>query len=280
MLLDSMPDDTTLVQFVRCAAMVIEGKGFFGVAELMTERWRSGSVYVFGVDAESGLQLFAGNPAMVNGMQTMEGLDDRDPSGRFPGRAAPAVGSSFGEAYLYYEAFNPATGAAARKVTVVERVMAQGTPVLVGAGYYPSATAPVASAEQSVSDDPAVALGPSGEAEPPVRAAAGGFAIDREAVRSGDVVPLARPARRLLALEKGERTAALDPRDAGPGGTGLSPMRATQSNTIGMEFVEIPAGNFTMGSARDEEGRFEGEAPQREVTISRDFWLGKYEGTR
>ena len=278
MQLDMMPDDMTLAPFVRCAAMVIEGKGFFGVAELMTDRWRSGSVYLFGVDATSGTQLFTGNPARVNGRQMMEGLDDRDPTGRFAGRDAPAVGASFGEAYLYYEGFNPATGAAASKVTFVKRVTAQGTPVLVGAGYYPGATAPVPSAEQSVSDDPAVALGDSGKAA--MSAATGGSATDGRAFRSDDVVPLASPARRLLTLENGEGAAALNPRDGGSGGTGLPPMRATQANTIGMEFVEIPAGSFTMGSPRDEDGRFEGEGPQREVTLSQGFGMGKYEVTQ
>lgn len=136
MQLDMMPTDMMLAEFVRCAAMVIENKGFFGVAELMTERWQSGSIYVFGVDAMSGMQLFTSNPAMVNGMQMMEGLDDMDPMGRFAGRDAPAVGSSFGEAYLYYDAFNPAMGMTGTKMTVVKMVMAQGTPVLVGAGYY------------------------------------------------------------------------------------------------------------------------------------------------
>ena len=136
MQLDMAPDYTALAQFVRCASMVIEDKGFFGVAELMTERWRSGSVYVFGVDAKSGVQLFTANSAMVNGKQMMEGLDDMDPMGRFAGRDAPAIGSAFGEAYLYYDGFNPAMGKTQGKVTFVKKVMAQGTPVLVGAGYY------------------------------------------------------------------------------------------------------------------------------------------------
>lgn len=140
MQLDMMPDDLMLAEFVRCAAMVIDNKGFFGVAELMTDRWQSGSVYVFGVDAMSGMQLFTSNPAMVNGMQMMEGLDDMDPMGRFAGRDAPAVGSSFGEAYLYYDAFNPAMGMSGTKVTFVKMVMAQGTPVLVGSGYYLDST--------------------------------------------------------------------------------------------------------------------------------------------
>ena len=211
--LDAMPDDMLLAQFVRCAAMVIESKGFFGVAELMTERWRSGSVYVFGVDAGSGTQVFTSNPATVNGRQMMEGLDDRDPTGRFAGRDAAAVGSSFGEAYLYYDGFNPAAGRAVGKVAFVKRVMAQGTPVLVGAGYYPGAAAPVV---------------------PP----AGGT---------------------------GEATPAVG---------------AMWTNALGMEFVGVPAGTFVMGSPEGEEDRIDREGPQREVTLSRGFWMGKYEVTQ
>ena len=43
-----------------------------------------------------------------------------------------------------------------------------------------------------------------------------------------------------------------------------------------MEFVYIPAGMFMMGSPENEEGRLSDEGPQREVTISRGFYLGKY----
>ena len=35
----------------------------------------------------------------------------------------------------------------------------------------------------------------------------------------------------------------------------------------------IPAGKFMMGSPDSEEGRFENEGPQHEVTISKGFWL-------
>ena len=42
------------------------------------------------------------------------------------------------------------------------------------------------------------------------------------------------------------------------------------------EMVKIPAGTFLMGSPEDEEGRFDDEGPQHEVTISRDFALGRY----
>ena len=44
-----------------------------------------------------------------------------------------------------------------------------------------------------------------------------------------------------------------------------------------MDFVWIEPGTFVMGSPETEEGRAEDEGPQHEVTISRGFWLGKYE---
>ena len=41
-----------------------------------------------------------------------------------------------------------------------------------------------------------------------------------------------------------------------------------------LEMMEIPAGEFLMGSPKDEEGRFEWEGPQHKVTISQ-FYMGK-----
>ena len=50
----------------------------------------------------------------------------------------------------------------------------------------------------------------------------------------------------------------------------------TYTNSIGMEFVLIPAGSFMMGSAEGHED----ERPMHYVTISRPFYLGKYEVTQ
>jgi len=47
-----------------------------------------------------------------------------------------------------------------------------------------------------------------------------------------------------------------------------------------IEFVYIPAGNFKMGSAPDEQDRHGDEGPARKVTISKGFYLGKYEVTQ
>jgi formylglycine-generating enzyme required for sulfatase activity len=44
--------------------------------------------------------------------------------------------------------------------------------------------------------------------------------------------------------------------------------------------VFIPPGTFRMGSPTNEVGRHEEEGPQTAVTISRGFWMGKYEVTQ
>jgi formylglycine-generating enzyme required for sulfatase activity len=51
-------------------------------------------------------------------------------------------------------------------------------------------------------------------------------------------------------------------------------------NSIGMKLVRIAPGKFMMGSPKDEEGRYDWEGPQHEVTISKAFYLGKYAVTR
>jgi serine/threonine protein kinase len=54
----------------------------------------------------------------------------------------------------------------------------------------------------------------------------------------------------------------------------------TFKNSIGMEFVKIPAGTFTMGAPKDEKGSEDDERPQHEVSISKEFYMGKYEVTQ
>src|SRR5512137_1905701 len=44
--------------------------------------------------------------------------------------------------------------------------------------------------------------------------------------------------------------------------------------------VLIPPGTFRMGSPTNEVDRFDWEGPQTAVTISRGFWMGKYEVTQ
>lgn len=48
----------------------------------------------------------------------------------------------------------------------------------------------------------------------------------------------------------------------------------------GIEFVWIPAGEFTMGSPQTEKNRYSDEGPQRRVSLSGGFWIGKFEITQ
>jgi formylglycine-generating enzyme required for sulfatase activity len=54
----------------------------------------------------------------------------------------------------------------------------------------------------------------------------------------------------------------------------------TYTNSIGIEFVLIPAGSFPMGAEKNFEGALEHEKPQHRVSISKPFYLGKYEVTQ
>jgi formylglycine-generating enzyme required for sulfatase activity len=54
----------------------------------------------------------------------------------------------------------------------------------------------------------------------------------------------------------------------------------TYTNSIGMEFVLIPAGSFTMGADKNFEDASDDETPQHRVSISKPFYLGKYEVTQ
>ena len=61
---------------------------------------------------------------------------------------------------------------------------------------------------------------------------------------------------------------------------GVEPCAATLTNSIGMEFVFIPAGTFRMGSPPKEANRGGDEGPLHEVEITRGFFLGKYPVTQ
>jgi formylglycine-generating enzyme required for sulfatase activity len=69
-----------------------------------------------------------------------------------------------------------------------------------------------------------------------------------------------------------EREAASSGQDAQP--------EPTFTNSLGMEFVLIPAGEFLMGSPEADEDAYDDEKPQHRVTIGRPFYLGKYEVTQ
>jgi formylglycine-generating enzyme required for sulfatase activity len=51
-------------------------------------------------------------------------------------------------------------------------------------------------------------------------------------------------------------------------------------DAIGIKFVLVPAGEFMMGSADDEEGRYEVEGPQHKVTIKKPFYISIHQITQ
>ena len=133
--LEAAPSKERLQEFVRCAAMELESQGYFAIRALSSDpRWRSRSIYVFGLDTY-GYTLFSGDPySQWYGIIAPELNDHLD--GPFGGRDVVSVGDAFGEIFLYYSTRNFATGMLQRKVTFVKRVVAYGLPILVGAGYY------------------------------------------------------------------------------------------------------------------------------------------------
>jgi formylglycine-generating enzyme required for sulfatase activity len=59
-----------------------------------------------------------------------------------------------------------------------------------------------------------------------------------------------------------------------------APLPKTWTNSIGMEFVQIPAGTFLMGSPDSDAEAYNDEKPAHRVTISQPFYLGKYPVTQ
>ncbi len=48
---------------------------------------------------------------------------------------------------------------------------------------------------------------------------------------------------------------------------------------VALELVKVEAGSFTMGSPKDEKGRYNDETQHR-VTLTQDYWMGKYAVTQ
>ena len=133
--LAAAPSEAKLRAFVRCAAMLVEEKGYFAKGELEgSSRWRDGASYVFVMDM-TGNQVLTGNRVRVNGNALHEWGGKSTPADQFGGRDMVAVGDAFGEALVYYRGRDPMTGAGQPKVGMLKRVVAHGVPLLVGASY-------------------------------------------------------------------------------------------------------------------------------------------------
>ena len=125
------PGDRRLQELVRCAAMTVESSGYFAGPVLSNDpRWKHGSIYISGVNVETGNVEFSGNPASF-------ATSGRIPEVLFDGRNAIEAAALFGESFWYYNFGNPATGEVEPKVVFVKLVRAQGVPLLVSSGYNP-----------------------------------------------------------------------------------------------------------------------------------------------
>ena len=144
-MLDSHPSEGRLQEFVRCAAMELDSMGYFASVSLANDpRWKSGSIYLFGLDTY-GYTLFTGSPANPSIGSELSS----DYIGNFAGRNILGVADAFGESFLYYWNRNPGTNQWQRKVTFVKRVTSFGVPVLIGAGYYLESPEPSMNGAQS-----------------------------------------------------------------------------------------------------------------------------------
>ena len=129
--LEDHPNHQRLRHFVNCAAMAVESSGYFAGPVLSSDpRWNHGSIYVFGINADTGFVEFSGNP----GSFAFSGMI---PELLFGGRDVIQAGALFGEMYWYYTFTDPATGQVVPRVSFVRLVRAQGVPLLVAAGYNP-----------------------------------------------------------------------------------------------------------------------------------------------
>lgn len=131
-------DARRLQEFVRCAAMMVESRGYFAKEELETNRrWSSGGTNVFVLDM-MGNQVMSSNRLRIDGTAPHE-WGKESGAVQFGGRDMVGVGGAFGEAFVYYGAYHPETWAYRPKVGFMKRVVAQGVPLVVGAGYFPEA---------------------------------------------------------------------------------------------------------------------------------------------
>ena len=93
---------------------------------------------------------------------------------------------------------------------------------------------------------------------------------------SGDTHDVSSPQPEVVP-EPIESTSSPQPEVSTPAPSSNS---KTYTNSIGMEFVLIPAGSFDMGSPSGEESRYDDEGPVHKVRIPDSFYMGKYEVTQ
>ena len=126
--LEAQPTEESLAEFVRCAAIEVEAKGFFATAVLASDpRWLSGTISVSLVNPADGTLAFS---------PMGEGYEGMDFNSLFGGRDLAGVGSAFGESFSYFSHPNPNGAAPIRTVGFAKRVIVDGMPMLVYSGYF------------------------------------------------------------------------------------------------------------------------------------------------
>ncbi len=135
-ILAAAPSRERLLEFVRCAALEVEARGYDARRLIEDDpRWSDGAIYVYVMDM-TGNQAFSGRWPRVNGAAEHEWGGRSSPDDQFGGRDMIRVGDTFGEAFIYYQSVHPEHGDMRHKVGLIKRVVAYGVPVLVGAGFY------------------------------------------------------------------------------------------------------------------------------------------------
>ena len=126
--LEANPSESSLQEFVRCAAAQAETLGFFaGPVYRSDSRWYSGPIQVIGVNAATREVEFSGTQY---DRSFTEFVDDA-----FAGRDVIAIVETFGEAYWYYLQPDQTSGRMVPQVAFVKRVLVQGVPLLIGSAY-------------------------------------------------------------------------------------------------------------------------------------------------
>lgn len=126
--LDADPSESSLKEFVRCAASPAESQGFFARSIYRNDsRWRSGSIHVIGINPTTKVVEFGGRYPQ---QPFAESVGDA-----FGGREVTKVVETFGEAYLYYLRPDRASRMMVPSIAFLKRVVAQGMPLLVGTAY-------------------------------------------------------------------------------------------------------------------------------------------------
>jgi formylglycine-generating enzyme required for sulfatase activity len=88
---------------------------------------------------------------------------------------------------------------------------------------------------------------------------------------AADALAKAEQRKKAEEAEKARKQSVVDP--------SIPVQEVDMGEEVTLPMVQVPAGEFVMGSPADEPMRQEDEGPQHRVVISRGFWMGRFEVT-